>query len=67
MPLGEMLRLAEVEREQGVSRWTLYEWLRSGKLVGVKLACGHYRVPAPRRSKDSSSNWNAVQMAPQSR
>ena len=41
-----MLKLAEVERELGVSRWTLYEWLKAGKIRGMKLPCGHYRIPA---------------------
>ena len=40
-----MLRLAEVERRLQVSRWTLYEWLKEGKIRGVKLPCGHYRIP----------------------
>ncbi|MFC1903730.1 helix-turn-helix domain-containing protein [Chloroflexota bacterium] len=39
-----MLKLADVERELGVSRWTLYEWLKEGKLQGMKLPSGHYRV-----------------------
>jgi excisionase family DNA binding protein len=41
----KMLKLADVERELGVSRWTLYEWLKEGKIRGVRLPCGHYRVP----------------------
>jgi excisionase family DNA binding protein len=40
-----VLKLADVERELGVSRWTLYEWLKTGKLYGFKLPCGHYRIP----------------------
>jgi len=40
-----VLKLADVQRELGVSRWTLYEWLRTGKLHGFKLPCGHYRIP----------------------
>lgn len=41
-----VLKLEEVQRELGISRWTLYNWLKSGKLQGFKLPCGHYRVPA---------------------
>ena len=42
----KVLKLADIQAELGVSRWTLYEWLRNGKLQGFKLPCGHYRVPA---------------------
>ncbi len=41
----KVMKLADVERELGVSRWTLYEWLKEGKIHGVKLPCGHYRIP----------------------
>ena len=40
-----LLKLAEVQRQLGVSRWTLYEWLKDGRIQGVKLPCGHYRIP----------------------
>lgn len=40
-----VLKLAVVERELGVSRWTLYEWLKSGQIKGIKLPGGHYRIP----------------------
>jgi len=40
-----VLKLAEVQKELAVSRWTLYEWLRTGKLHGFELPCGHYRIP----------------------
>jgi len=41
----KVLKLADLEKELGVSRWTLYDWLRTGKLHGFKLSCGHYRIP----------------------
>jgi len=40
-----MLKLSQVEQELGVSRWTLYDWLKRGKIKGVRLPCGHYRIP----------------------
>lgn len=43
--LHQMLKLAEVERLLGVSRWTLYAWIKRGKIQGVKLPSGHYRIP----------------------
>ena len=46
-----VLKLADVQRELGVSRWTLYEWLRTGKLHGFKLPCGHYRIPVEQVEK----------------
>jgi len=54
-----LLKLADLERELGVSRWTLYEWLKEGKISGRKLPCGHYRVPASElkrfRSRDAAN------------
>jgi len=47
----KVLKLADVQAELGVSRWTLYEWLRAGKLHGFKLPCGHYRVPIDELAK----------------
>jgi excisionase family DNA binding protein len=38
-------RLAEVQQQLAVSRWTLYKWLRHGKMRGIKLHSGHYRIP----------------------
>ena len=46
-----VLKLADLQQELGVSRWTLYEWLKDGKLHGFKLPCGHYRIPAEEVSK----------------
>ena len=40
------MKLAEAERLLGVSRWTLYRYIRQGRLPVVKLAGGHYRVSA---------------------
>lgn len=47
----KVLKLADVQAELGVSRWTLYEWLRTGRLHGFKLPCGHYRIPVDELSK----------------
>ena len=41
----QVLKLAEVQVRLGVSRWTLYSWLQTGRIHGFKLPCGHYRVP----------------------
>jgi len=38
-------KLAEVQQQLGVTRWTLYEWLKHGRIQGVKLPSGHYRIP----------------------
>lgn len=40
------MKLAEAERALGVSRWTLYRYIRQGRLPVVRLAGGHYRVSA---------------------
>ena len=39
------VRLSDIEKELSVSRWTLYTWIKTGKLIAFKLSCGHYRVP----------------------
>jgi excisionase family DNA binding protein len=58
----KVLKLVDVQAELGVSRWTLYEWLKNGKLRGFKLPCGHYRVPADElvklRSQEVESGEN---------
>ncbi len=41
----KVVKLADVQSELGVSRWTLYNWLKTGKLQGFKLPSGHYRIP----------------------
>jgi len=40
-----VFKLAELERELGVSRCTLYKWLRSGRLRSFGLQSGHSRIP----------------------
>ena len=39
-----MLRLSDVEPILGLSRWTLYRWIREGKLEALRLPSGHFRV-----------------------
>jgi len=41
----ELLTVREVAERVGVSRRTVYEWLRSGELAGRKFG-GRWRVPA---------------------
>jgi len=41
---SRLLSLREVERCLSLSRWTLYEMIRSGRLQAVKLSSGQYRV-----------------------
>ncbi len=53
---GKMLKLSDLERELRVSRWTLYAWLKEGKIAGRKLPCGHYRVPASELERLMSSD-----------
>jgi len=40
-----MLRLREVGSILGLSRWTLYRWIKAGKLAVLRLPSGHFRVP----------------------
>jgi len=40
----KVVKLSDVLAQLGISRWTLYEWLKMGKLQGFKLPFGHYRV-----------------------
>ena len=40
-----MLRLGEVETRLGVSRWTLYEWIKSGTIKAIRLPSGYFRIP----------------------
>lgn len=42
--LGEELSAKEAAKLAGVSRVTLYRWLRKGTLAGVKNAGGNYRI-----------------------
>ncbi len=39
-----MLPLNEVEQRLQLSRWSLWNWIRDGKLHAEKLPNGHYRV-----------------------
>ena len=39
----KLLPLRIVEDELGVSRWTLYQWIRTGRLAVIKVGA-HYRV-----------------------
>lgn len=40
-----MLPLSEVEQLLSLTRWSLWGWIHSGKLVAAKQPNGHYRVP----------------------
>lgn len=40
-----MLPLSEVEQRLGLTRWSLWGWIRDGKLNAAKQPNGHYRVP----------------------
>jgi len=40
-----LFTLHEVAYMLGVSYWTVYRWVRSGKLKGVKVPSGRWRVP----------------------
>ena len=39
-----MLPLSEVEQLLSLTRWSLWGWIRDGKLVAAKQPNGHYRV-----------------------
>lgn len=39
-----MLPLSEVEQSLGLTRWSLWNWIRDGKLHAEKQPNGHYRV-----------------------
>ena len=51
MSEAKVLKLADIEKQLGVCRWTLYHWLREGKIRGFKLPCGHYRIPVTELDK----------------
>jgi len=42
--MEKLLKLAHLEESLGVSRWTLYEWIKSGRLSAIRLRSGQYRV-----------------------
>ena len=39
-----MLPLSEVEQLLSLTRWSLWGWIRDGKLQAAKQPNGHYRV-----------------------
>ena len=39
-----ILPLSEVEQLLGLTRWSLWSWIRDGKLQAVKQPNGHFRV-----------------------
>ena len=39
-----MLKIRDVEPILGRCRWTLYRWIREGKLEALRLPSGHFRV-----------------------
>ena len=39
-----MLPLSEVEQLLSLTRWSLWGWIRDGKLIAAKQPNGHYRV-----------------------
>ena len=41
---GDLLRPSEVAEALGVSRQTVVNWLTTGKVQGLKLPSGQYRV-----------------------
>ena len=43
--MERVLRLAEVEIRLGVSRWTLYDWIKGGTIHAMRLPSGYYRIP----------------------
>lgn len=40
-----LFTLSEVAYMLGVSYWTVYNWVREGRLKGVKVPTGRWRVP----------------------
>ena len=40
-----LFTLHEVAYMLGVSYWTVYRWVKSGKIKGVKIPSGRWRVP----------------------
>lgn len=41
----KLVKLAECEASLGVSRWTLWSWIRTGRMKAVRLPSGQFRVP----------------------
>ena len=44
-PLKELMTLRDVERETSLSRSTLYRRLHEGRLHGIQLDNGAWRIP----------------------
>lgn len=42
--IERMLRLGEVEIRLGVSRWTLYDWIKEGTIEAMRLPSGYFRI-----------------------
>lgn len=56
-----LIRLSEVEKRLGVCRWTLYQWLKEGRLSGLKLPSGQFRVAEDevrRIREEMASRWH---------
>ena len=43
--VDRLFTLHEVAYMLGVSYWTVYNWVKKGKLKGVKMPSGRWRVP----------------------
>jgi len=43
--VGRLLRVKEAALLLNVSRKTVWKWIRDGRLKGVRLPSGRYRVP----------------------
>ena len=43
--IERMLRLGEVEVRLGVSRWTLYDWIKANTINAIRLPSGYFRIP----------------------
>lgn len=43
--MGRLLRVKEAALLLNVSRKTVWKWIRDGRLKGVRLPSGRYRVP----------------------
>ena len=41
----DLIKLNDAEKELAVSRWTLYRWIKQGKIESVRLPGGHLRIP----------------------
>jgi len=46
-----LLSVSEVAEKLGVSKQTVWRWIREGKLKVVKLPSGRYRIPSEELEK----------------